>query len=389
MAEREKNIWIGFDLGGTKMLSIAYNDEWKELARRRRKTRGREGSDNGVQRIASTIARMLDESNLDKTSIAGIGIGCPGPIDLDSGRILTTPNLGWDDVEIGAFLKKEFDCPVVVLNDVDAGVFGEFKFGSAIGARCVVGIFPGTGVGGGCVYEGKILQGSGVSCMEIGHTRITSSSRGSGIAMTGTVEAEASRLTIAAEAAKAAFRGDAPFLAKKTGTDLAEIRSGAIADAIENGDKAIRRLVEEAAETIGLAVVNIVHILAPDTIVLGGGLVEAMSELIVGTVKKTAKANVMSVYKDRFDVVAAKLGDDAGVLGAAAWAKEQLTKQTVMNQSILKPADANESSIKDAAKKDVAKKESAKKEITVTDVATQVPPPDVVATNLGDNRSAK
>lgn len=326
MTDHDEKIWIGFDLGGTKMLAIAYDDKWKELGRRRRKTRGREGSDSGADRIASTISRLLDENNLDPSKIAGIGIGCPGPIDLHKGRILTTPNLGWDNVEIGSFLKKQFDCPVVVLNDVDAGVFGEYRFGSAKDSRCVVGIFPGTGVGGGCVYEGRILQGSGISCMEIGHTRISSSVRGSGILMAGTVEAEASRLTIAAEAAKAAYRGDAPYLFKKTGTDLAEIRSGAIAEAIENGDKAIKRLVEESSEAIGYAVVNIIHILAPDKIVLGGGLVEAMEDLIVSTVKKTAKANVMDVYKDRFDVVAAKLGDDAGVWGAAAWAKERISE---------------------------------------------------------------
>jgi glucokinase len=163
--------------------------------------------------------------------------------------------------------------------------------------------------------------------MEIGHTRISSSSRASGYELPGTVEAEASRLTIAAEAAKAAYRGDAPYLFKKTGTDLAEIRSGAIADAIENGDTAIRGLVEQASQAIGLAVVNIVHILAPDKIVLGGGMVEAMEELIVGVVRKTARQSVMSVYKDRFEVVAAKLGDDAVVLGAAAWAKQELTRE--------------------------------------------------------------
>ena len=128
-----------------------------------------------------------------------------------------------------------------------------------------------------------------------------------------------------AEAAKAAYRGDAPYLAKKVGTDLADIRSSAIAEAIENGDKVIKDLVEEASEAIGFAVVNIVHLLAPDKVILGGGLVEAMEELIVGTVRKTARQNVMSVYKDCFEVVAAKLGDDAGVLGAAAWARQELT----------------------------------------------------------------
>lgn len=324
MSSSDKKLWIGFDLGGTKMLTVAYDDQWKEQGRRRRKTRGREGSDSGSQRILSTITRLLDENDLDESDIAGIGIGCPGPIDLEKGNILTTPNLGWDDIEIGSLLKKKFDCPVVVLNDVDAGVFGEYRFGAAKQSRCAVGIFPGTGVGGGCVYEGKILKGAGISCMEIGHTRISSSNRSSGLALTGTVESEASRLTIAAEAAKAAQRGDAPHLLKKAGTDIAEIRSGAISDSIENGDKVVKQLVEQAAESVGFAVVNVVHILAPDTIILGGGMVEAMEDLIVGTVKKTARNNVMSVYKDRFNVVAAKLGDDAGVLGAAAWAREQI-----------------------------------------------------------------
>ncbi|MEE2937536.1 MAG: ROK family protein [Planctomycetota bacterium] len=329
MAVNKREIWIGFDLGGTKMLAIAYDENWKSVARRRRKTRGREGTDSGVQRIGSTIERLLNENEIRTDEISGIGIGCPGPIDLENGRILTTPNLGWDDVDIGQYLQARFGCPVVVMNDVDAGVFGEYRFGSAKQARCVVGVFPGTGVGGGCVYNGRILQGAGISCMEIGHTRISSSTRSSGYKLPGTVEAEASRMTIAAEAAKAAYRGDAPYLLRRTGTDLAEIRSSALADSIANGDKVIRGLVEDAAISIGLAVVNVVHLLAPDKIVLGGGLVEAMEELFVGTVRKTARNNVMGVYKDSFDVVAAELGDDAAVLGAAAWAKKELASKNL------------------------------------------------------------
>ncbi len=324
MGSTPRDIWVGFDLGGTKMLAIAYDQGWNPLGRRRRKTRGREGSEHGVQRIGSTIDRVLEESDLSPDRIAGIGIGCPGPIDLERGRILTTPNLGWDDVDIGESLRKRFDCPVVVMNDVDAGVYGEYRFGAAQGSRCAVGIFPGTGIGGGCVYEGRILQGAGISCMEIGHTRISSSDRASGYELPGTLEAEASRLTIAAEAAKAAFRGEAPYLRKTAGTDLANIRSGAIAEAIEQGDDAIRRLVETACHTIAMGVVNVVHLLGPDTIVLGGGLVEAMEERIVSLVKKAARESVMEVYRGRFDVVAAKLGDDAAVLGAAAWAQYQV-----------------------------------------------------------------
>ena len=159
--------------------------------------------------------------------------------------------------------------------------------------------------------------------MEVGHMRISGGTRASGIDLSGTLESEASRLAIAAEAAKAAHRGDAPYLKRETGTDLADIRSGALADAAKN-DKPIKRLVEDAAGAIGIGVVNVVHMLCPDTIVLGGGLVEAMPNLMVDTVSKTARSRVMSVYKDRFKVVAAKLGDDAGVKGAAAWARQEL-----------------------------------------------------------------
>ena len=247
MATNAKNVWVGFDLGGTKMLTIAYDEKWNSVGSEKRKTRGKsKDSDFGVHRIASTIDRLFSKNDLSIDQVAGIGIGCPGPIDLEKGRILTTPNLGWDDVDIKEFLQQRFDVPVVVLNDVDAGVYGEYKFGAAKGARCAVGIFPGTGVGGGCVYDGRILQGSGISCMEIGHTRISSSTRSSGFDLPGTVEAETSRLTIAAEASKAAFRGDAPWLAKEVGTDIADIRSGALADAVANGDEAVKRLIQEA-----------------------------------------------------------------------------------------------------------------------------------------------
>lgn len=315
-----KDIWIGFDLGGTKMLAVAFDNDLKPLGRRRRKTRG---SDSGIARVISTIKKLLEENEIDPNRIAGIGIGCPGPIDLDAGRLLSSPNLSWDTVDVRKVLNKQFGCPIAVVNDVDAGVYGEYRFGAAVGSRCVVGIFPGTGIGGGCVYEGKILHGAGISCMEIGHTRISSGIRSSGGKIPGTLETQASRLAIAAEAAKLAYRGEAPALLKDTGTDLAAIRSGSLADAVKNGDDAVRQVIEEAATLIGYAVVNVVHMLCPDKIVLGGGMVEAMESLLLDGVRKTAHECVMPVYKDRFKIVAAKLGDDAGVLGAAALAKAQ------------------------------------------------------------------
>lgn len=328
MGKTEGPVWIGFDLGGTKMLAVVYDQNLNPLGRKRRRTKGNEGSESGVERIKTTIERALEEAEVDASQLAGIGIGCPGPVDPVAGKLYTAVNLGWDDVAIGPQLQTAFNCPTWVLNDVDAGVYGEYRLGSARGARCAVGLFPGTGIGGGCVYEDQILRGTNITAMEIGHTRITSSARSSGYELPGTLEAEASRLTIAAEAAKAAFRGDAPHLLKEAGTDIGEIRSSALADAIEAGDTAVRDIVVDAMETVGFAVVNLVHLLAPDKIILGGGVVEAMKSLVLKTVRDTARKHVLEVYRDTFEVVVAELGDDAATIGAAAWAQKEASKQT-------------------------------------------------------------
>jgi glucokinase len=160
--------------------------------------------------------------------------------------------------------------------------------------------------------------------MEIGHTRIASSNRSSGVDMTGTLESEASRLAIAAECAKLAYRGEAPNLLRAAGTDISQIRSKVLAAAIRDGDKSVERIVRQAAQTVGYAVTNLVHMLCPEVIILGGGLVEAISEIFMEEVCRTAKKSVLPCYDEMYEIKMAKLGDDAGAIGAAIWAKEQL-----------------------------------------------------------------
>jgi glucokinase len=157
--------------------------------------------------------------------------------------------------------------------------------------------------------------------MEVGHIQIMADGPRDGAGNAGTLEALASRLRISAEAAQAAYRGQAPALRKKAGTDISEIRSGALADSVEHGDETVIEIIKNAAEYLGVGIVTLVHLLAPDLVVMGGGLVEAMPKLIVETARKTAKNRVLPSYKDQFEVVAAKLGDDAAVLGAAAWGR--------------------------------------------------------------------
>lgn len=323
----EGRCWIGFDLGGTKMLCAAFNDRLEQITQKRKKTRAHEGAESGLQRLCKLIDEVLDKAGCTRQQLAGIGVGVPGPVDLDAGIVREAPNLGWRDLPLADLLREEFGCPVLVANDVDLGVYGEYHAGAGQGAHCVVGVFPGTGIGGGCVYEGKIFRGRSISCMEIGHIPILLEGPLCGCGLRGCLEAVASRLSVSAAAAAAAYRGQAPFLHKESKTAISSIRSSTLAAAIEAGDEAVLHILQTAAEYIGRGVATLVHLIAPDIVVLGGGLVEAMPRLLCDTVEETARRHTLSSMRETFRVVVAELGDDAAITGAAAWAKKNIAAE--------------------------------------------------------------
>lgn len=317
----KERVWVGFDLGGTKMNAMLFDSKFAVRGRRRKKSRGSEGVELGLERIVAGIAKLLEEAQMTKDQLGGIGVGCPGPLDLEEGIILEAPNLGWKNVPLKRSLEKEFGCPVFVCNDVDAGVYGEYRFGAAEGARTALGVFPGTGIGGAMVYEGKIFRGKTGSCLEIGHVPVVPDGALCGCGRRGCLETIASRLALSAEIAKAAYRGQAPYILRVAGTDLANIRSGTIKEAIEAGDKAVDEILRDGAQQLGNVLAGAVNMLAPDVIVLGGGLVEALPRLFLEEVGKTLAKQVMPSYLKTYELKVARLGDDAGAMGAAAWAR--------------------------------------------------------------------
>ena len=324
ISHMEKTNWIGFDLGGTKMLALAFDEKFKEIGRSRRKTKASEGMKAGLCRIVETIEETLTEAKVSKESIAGIGIGVPGPLDHREGVIIDAPNLGWKDMPLKKTLAKAFGCDVVVVNDVDAGVYGEYSFGAAQGAHCALGVFPGTGIGAGCVYRGQLIQGSVNSCMELGHIPVLPEGPICGCGKRGCLEAVASRLAISAAVAAEAFRGHGPTILRECGTDISNIRSKALAQSIAAGEKAVEDIVRQAARWLGRGVATAMNLFAPDIVVLGGGLVEAMPELYIEEVKKSATAIAMPAYAGMVRFTKAKLGDDATAMGAAAWARAEV-----------------------------------------------------------------
>ena len=316
--------WIGFDLGGTKMLATVYDSDFQPVGRKRKRTKGAEGTESVTSRMIRTLNAAIEDAAIDRQKIRGVGVGIPGPVDQEKGIVLEAVNLSWEKVPLGEIVGEEFDSPVVLLNDVDAGLYGEYRFGAAQSARTAMGFFPGTGIGGGCVYDGQIVRGKRNSCMEIGHINVTPNGKLCGCGLRGCLETEASRLAIASEVAAAAYRGETPIVLEEAGTDLANIRSGTLAKAINEGDQVVKEIVLRAARILGVAVATGVHMFSPDMIVLGGGLVEAMPGLYVEAVAAMARKSVMPSFEKTFEVVAAELGDDASVLGAAGWAAQTL-----------------------------------------------------------------
>lgn len=324
MTSATDQYWVGFDLGGTKMQAVLFDSQMQPIARRKKKTRGHEGSAAGIARMIGTMDKLLEEGKVSRGQLTGIGVGCPGPLDLDEGIIHEAPNLGWKNVRIVDQLVHEFGCPAVICNDVDAGVYGEYQFGAAQGSRTALGVFPGTGIGGGLVYEGRIFRGRKTSCLEIGHLPVVPNGAPCGCGRRGCLETVASRLALSAEIAKAAYRGQAPHLLRLAGTDLANIRSGTLAEAIAAGDRIVEDILKDGARMIGVAIAGTINLLAPDTIVLGGGLVEALPKLFVEGIEEALSNHVMPSYIGTYSVQVARLGDDAGAMGAAAWGRRAI-----------------------------------------------------------------
>jgi len=325
MSRKNKHkLWVGFDLGGTKMMATVFDEDLHKRGSVRKKTKAQEGVKAGLARMTDVIEAALAEKGDSRRDLGGIGIGCPGPLDLKKGILKETANLGWSDVPLRKYLEKRFKCPVVVMNDVDAGVYGEYRKGAARKARCVVGVFPGTGIGGGCVYDGRVITGKRSTCFEIGHMCVVPNGIRCGCGNCGCLETVASRMAIASQAAAAAFRGSAPHLLAACGTDVSEIRSNAIAAAIRAGDDAVEDIVRQAASWLGIGISITVNLMAPDVVLLGGGLVEAMPKIYREEVKKELGRHVMASLQDSFEVVISKLGDDAVATGAASWAMEEV-----------------------------------------------------------------
>lgn len=322
----EKIRYIGIDLGGTNIKAALVNTETGEIsAVNSIPTNAREGHDSVIAQMAKVVDQIVTQSGFEKSDIGGIGVGLPGSIDIEKGTTVFLTNLPghWIDVPVRDQLSKWTGLPVALINDARAMTLGEWRFGAGRGVD-IACLTLGTGIGGGLVINGRLHLGPTGSAGELGHLSVDVNGPQCGCGNRGCIEAFASGPAISAMGMKAVVQGQETRIADLAGGDLNRITPELICEAAQAGDRIAKQIYEFAGMIIGAGVANIILAVSPRRIVIGGG-VAAAGDLILDPIRRSIKDRVFLKEVDQIDVVPAKLGNNAGLIGAAVWARNHLT----------------------------------------------------------------
>ncbi len=316
---------IGVDMGGTKILAAVVNAEGNILGRSKIPTKADKDAAVVIDRIAQCIQKAVDKSGVDSHSIKAVGIGAPGPLEPATGVVIFAPNLGWTNIPLKAELETRVGIPTFVDNDVNVGTLGEHAFGAGKGISTLVGIFVGTGIGGGIIMNGELFHGASKTAGEIGHIIVKAGGRRCGCGTKGCMEALASRTAITKQIRNAIVKnGKKSILTELTDGELKLILSGTLAKALRANDKLTVKVFKKATKYLGIGIASIVNFLNPQMIILGGGVIEALDEKYLKNIQKIVEKYSLPNTLNDVQIVRAKLGDDAGILGAAELARQQL-----------------------------------------------------------------
>jgi glucokinase len=320
----KSELFIGVDLGGTKILAGVFDSRLKLIGTYKLSTKPQRGAEGVIERISRCVRDAVDECDLKLDQVKAIGIGAPGAVDTASGTVIFAPNLDWRDVPLAKQLQQELKIPVHLENDCTLSMLGVYDVELEAKPRNVLGIFLGTGIGGGLILDGQVYRGYTRCAGEIGHMVLEINGPKCGCGNRGCFEALASRTAIFQRIRSAVKDGQETLLTDTLGKDLEDLRSGDLRKAIRRGDKFVDHIVEEAAEYTGIAVANLANILGPEVIVLGGGVIEALGSEMMSIIIETAKEYAMPGALKCVEIIATELGDNAGITGGAVLARKSL-----------------------------------------------------------------
>lgn len=313
----ENNYVVGVDLGGTKIYTALADLRGAIAAEERMPTGAVEGPEAVIGRIAQSVRLVM--SRVDGAAPAALGIGSPGPLDPDTGVVYNSPNLGWNCVPLGEKLQKILGIPVFVENDANLAALGEYRFGAGQGSRHMVYVTVSTGIGGGLILDGRIYRGTGGGAGEVGHMVLVPDGPLCGCGRRGCLEALASGTAMAARAREAVASGRGKAILKEAGGSPGDITSVSVSRAAAAGDAEAVEIIGRAGEYLGMGLANVINLINPDRLVLGGGALEAGDPLWAG-MERELKIRTLRPSLDQASVVRAGLGGRSGLLGAVALA---------------------------------------------------------------------
>jgi glucokinase len=330
-----KHACIGIDVGGTKTLYALLDSRFEVIAEEKLRSRcGKDPLAAFEAGMKESVEALMKEAGRRKLKVDFVGAGVAGLVDFETGVVRNAPNLEFlEGFPLGKRLAKLTGARVFVANDVHTGLYGECTLGAAKKACHVLGVWLGTGVGGAMVIGGKLHLGASGLAGNIGNYVLHAVDIAQDAPRKEVLDNVASRTAIAGDAAVLAAKERAPKLKRAAGTDVTDIKSGDLADAIRKGDDAVEDLVRSRASVVGTAVSNLIDFINPDMVVLGGGLVEAMPTLLRQEVDKAVRAHASSGAAKATRIVTAKLHDHAGTIGAARLARDMFSKDPPIDVS--------------------------------------------------------
>src|SRR6516162_1460585 len=311
-------LFVGLDVGGTTMKGGVVDDAGQVLASVHLPTEAHRGQELGLERMCETIRLAVKTAGLTMEEIAGIGVATPGTMDIPGGIILDPPNLKpWKNVPVRQHIQGVFHKPTAFQNDANAAALGEFWVGAGKGTHSMVLYTLGTGVGGGIVIGNHVLQGEHSHGAELGHMKIEMTNpRQCGCGRWGCLEAYASATAVVKRAEEALNAGTKSSLTGLT----AELSARDVFEAAQAGDELSDKIVEETAYYLAVGTTNMLHTVDPDMVVFAGGMIAA-GENFLERIRKYVKELAFPVPAEKCQLCYAKLGNDAGFIGAAGCAR--------------------------------------------------------------------
>ena len=312
---------IGVDIGGTSIVvGLVPTDGGAAEGLRVRATSMFAGPDEAVTHIArlaeEAVAEVLDGHGGTREDVVGVGIGSPGPLDLEEGVVLDAFNLGWKQYPLRQRISEALGLPASLDNDANCGTYGEWWQGAGRGASLLVGLTVGTGIGAGVIVDGKLLHGASGTAGEIGHTTIDFTGRRCACGNYGCLEAYASGPNIAARAREGVEAGAESVLVDLVQGDLDRITAVTVYEALVLGDDYAHEVMLETAKILGAGVANIVNTLNPEVVVIVGGVTRAGDHLFV-PLRSEVRRRAFRAAEQACRIVPGELPETAGVVGAA------------------------------------------------------------------------